>query len=351
MLLPRIAALMPKAQMKNTGCDWQKGNKSMKISIAMATYNGEKYLREQLDSFVAQTRQPDELIVSDDCSDDGTVNVIKAFARQAPFDVRWYVNEENLGFVGNFSRALSFCTGDLVFLSDQDDVWFENKIEQIEAIACEDDYNLLFINDTVLAGENLATTGLTLMGQIRSGGVSESFFTMGACAAVRPKLLEMCLPIPIEHNSHDVWLSTFAEKLGRKRIVDIPLQYYRRHGSNVTDLPVYDFRPITKKDTLISLVKAALKAYGNAYLIRQVLRREMFLQRVQDVRNRMSYEDPEALARFERDLENVIYLTRKRINLKNKARIYRFFPALAAAAKGEYKAFHGIKGALHDIFF
>jgi len=323
----------------------------MKVSIAMAAYNGEKYLQEQLDSFVAQTRQPDELIVSDDCSDDATISIIEAFARQAPFDVRCYVNDENLGFVGNFSRALSLCKGDLVFLSDQDDVWFENKIEQIEAIACEDEYNLLFINDTVLADEKLETTGLTKLGQMRSGGLSESLFTMGACVAVRPKLLEMCLPIPIEYNSHDIWLSFFAENLGRKRIVDIPLQYYRRHENNASYSPSSGFKRISKKDTLVSLVKASLVTYGNRQFKSRIFFQEILLERVRDVRRRNAYEDPEALDRFENNLEYEIYLLKKRSELKTRPKIFRFYPALAAAAKGEYKRFHGIKGALHDIFF
>lgn len=323
----------------------------MKISIAMATYNGEKYLKEQLDSFVAQNRQPDELIVSDDCSDDATISIIEAFARQAPFVVRWYVNNENLGFVGNFSRALSLCTGDLVFLSDQDDVWFKNKIEQIEAIAQEDDYNLLFINDTVLADAQLETTGLTKLRQMRSGGLSESLFTMGACVAVRRKLLDVCLPIPIIYNSHDIWLSFFAENLGRKRIVETPLQYYRRHENNASYSPSSGFNPISRKDTLVSLVKASLVTFGNRQFNPRIAKHEIFLERVREVRRRKCYHDMEALAGFEKNLEYEIYLLKKRRELKNKPRIYRFFPALAAVAKGEYKKFYGIKGALHDIFF
>jgi len=323
----------------------------MKISIAMTTYNGEKYLQEQLDSLVAQTRQPDELVVSDDCSDDDTVRIIEAFAHQAPFEVRWYVNDENLGCTGNFNKVLHHCTGDLIFLSDQDDVWFDNKIEHIESIAREDDFNLVFINDAVLADETLKTTGLTKLGQLRSGGLSESLFTMGSCVAMRPRLLDICLPIPIEYDWYDFWLVSFAENLGRKRIVDIPLQYYRRHGNNLSYSPSSGAKPISKKDTFIDLVKSALRTSGNVHLINRIPRQEIILKRIRDVKSCMSYEDPAALARFEHKIENEIYLTKKRITLKNRARIYRIFPALVAASKGEYRQFHGIKGALHDIFF
>ena len=86
----------------------------MKISIAMATYNGGKYLREQLDSFLAQTRLPDELVITDDCSTDDTLAIIETFAATAPFEVRWERNEQNLGYTGNFNKALMKAAGDLV---------------------------------------------------------------------------------------------------------------------------------------------------------------------------------------------------------------------------------------------
>lgn len=107
----------------------------MKMSIAMATYNGARYLREQLDSFAAQTRLPDELVVCDDGSSDDTLNILEEFARTAPFQVRIFRNDVNLGYAQNFARALERCVGDLVFLSDHDNVWFEDKIDVKESYA------------------------------------------------------------------------------------------------------------------------------------------------------------------------------------------------------------------------
>ena len=101
----------------------------MQISIALATYNGEKYLQEQLDSFLMQTRLPNELVVSDDCSNDNTLNIINKFAESSPFPVRLYVNNKNLGVTKNFESVIQKCLGDIVFLSDQDDIWMPNKIE------------------------------------------------------------------------------------------------------------------------------------------------------------------------------------------------------------------------------
>src|SRR4051812_8879073 len=95
----------------------------------MATYNGARYLPEQLQSFLCQTVMPDELVVCDDVSTDGTVSIIQEFAKSTAINVRLIVNECNLGFTRNFEQAIQHCTGDVIFFCDQDDVWFCQKIE------------------------------------------------------------------------------------------------------------------------------------------------------------------------------------------------------------------------------
>ena len=92
------------------------------ISVALCTYNGAQHLPAQLASIAGQTRQPDELLVCDDVSDDFTIEVIESFAHNVPFPVRVFINNEKLGAIKNFEKAVSLCTGDILFLSDQDDV-------------------------------------------------------------------------------------------------------------------------------------------------------------------------------------------------------------------------------------
>ncbi|MBC7931137.1 MAG: glycosyltransferase, partial [Rubrivivax sp.] len=94
-----------------------------RLSIAMCTYDGGRYLAEQLASIAAQTRAPDELVVCDDRSRDETTSIVRRFAETAPFPVRLYVNEQNLGSTRNFEKAIGLCEGELIALSDQDDVW------------------------------------------------------------------------------------------------------------------------------------------------------------------------------------------------------------------------------------
>ena len=103
----------------------------MNISIAMATYNGAKFLREQLDSIAAQTLPPYELVICDDGSTDSTLAIAREFAKEVNFPVRIYLNEHNLGFADNFLKAASLCEGDWIAFSDQDDVWLPHKLATV----------------------------------------------------------------------------------------------------------------------------------------------------------------------------------------------------------------------------
>ena len=103
----------------------------MTVSIALCTFNGEKFLKEQLESFTHQTKLPDELIICDDHSTDTTLQIVESFIQSAPFNVRLYVNESRMGSTKNFERAISLSKGDVIFLSDQDDWWHPEKINTI----------------------------------------------------------------------------------------------------------------------------------------------------------------------------------------------------------------------------
>ena len=105
----------------------------MKISIAMTLYNGARHLKEQLDSLTSQTRQPDELVVCDDCSTDGSAEIVRHFASNVSFPVRLHVNTSNMGEMLNYEKAVSLSTGDVIFFCDWDDVWMPHKLERMES--------------------------------------------------------------------------------------------------------------------------------------------------------------------------------------------------------------------------
>lgn len=115
------------------------------VSIVMCTYNGEKYLREQLESIAIQTYPIFELIIQDDCSTDGTIEIIKEFAARYPY-TRWKVNEKNLGYNANFRTALQSAKGELISIADQDDIWYANKLEEL--VKCIGNYSMCYAYST-----------------------------------------------------------------------------------------------------------------------------------------------------------------------------------------------------------
>lgn len=208
------------------------------ISVAMATFNGERYLGEQLDSIASQTLRPDELVVSDDGSSDGTLEVLHSFAQRAAFTVTVTRNPGPRGYASNFNSALSQARGDVVLLSDQDDVWLPHKIETLVRWADAHPYTWVVMNDAALTRHDLSDTGLTKLGQIRSARLGDAAFVMGCCALIRRQLLDLCLPIPPECRSHDDWIIGIAHGLQCRHILPVVLQYYRRHDTNSSQAQV-----------------------------------------------------------------------------------------------------------------
>lgn len=210
----------------------KKAKNEMRISIAMTTYNGEKYILEQLESFITQTRQPDELVITDDCSSDRTMDILKEFKKNAPFDVKIFSNKVNLGYTQNFNKVLQLCSGDLIFLSDQDDVWFENKIEFMVNLSKRFSNKMVFMCDTEFTDAKLKPMNITKQFQIKSLGHNMSSFVTGCCIAVKRNFLDQILPIPKEFKGHDNWIVNIADKLNLRYVDSKVCQYYRRHGEN-----------------------------------------------------------------------------------------------------------------------
>ncbi|RZL67923.1 MAG: glycosyltransferase, partial [Pedobacter sp.] len=120
------------------------------ISIALCTYNGEKYIEKQLDSLVSQSYTPIEIVISDDSSTDGTWNILEKYAAVYPF-IKLFKSRINLGFTKNFEQAISFCNGDFIALSDQDDIWDTDKLSILYNELGDSD---LFYHDSNFIDEN-----------------------------------------------------------------------------------------------------------------------------------------------------------------------------------------------------
>ena len=145
-----------------------------------------------------------------------------------------YRNEKNLGYIRNFEKSLSLCTGDIIFLSDQDDVWFESKVNNVVANFIARDDVFVVANDAEITGEKLERTGFTAVGQVISAGLPIESFFVGCCMAFRSEFKALALPIPHEIYSHDGWINVLANRLGCRHSIPDVLQFYRRHGNNAS---------------------------------------------------------------------------------------------------------------------
>ena len=198
------------------------------ISIAMTSFNGEKYIEAQLKSFKTQTLLPDEVIICDDFSNDNTIEIVNRFKEDSPFKVLLSQNKEGLGIAKNFSKALDLCRGDYIFLSDQDDVWFPKKLESIINLSRKHKNKFVFYNNTEYCNSDLKPTGKFKIEQLEKYGLE---FVQGCCAMVRKEILDLIVPIP-SGIAHDSWIYEISKAFDIRFVHREPLQYYRIHQNN-----------------------------------------------------------------------------------------------------------------------
>lgn len=217
----------------------------MKISVALCTYNGERFLKQQLQSIAAQERQPDELVICDDCSADNTVRIAERFASTAPFLVKVYRNAQNFGSTKNFEKAIRLCDGDVIALSDQDDVWRRDKLSIMEHTFSERQNVGLVFADAEVVDAELRLNGYRLweaisftpneQKQVAAGHPSRVLLkhnvVTGAVMAFRSAFKDLILPIP-ESWVHDGWIALLISFIADLAPISQPLIMYRQHGSN-----------------------------------------------------------------------------------------------------------------------
>lgn len=212
------------------------------ISVAMATYNGAKYIREQIDSILNQTIQDIELVICDDCSSDDTIEILEAYANR---DTRVivYSNSHNLGFKKNFENVISKCRGKFIALADQDDIWYPNHLELL--MNAMDDSCQLVCGKPEFVDENNCTIPvefnyfkMNLPPNSNEGHARHIFLDMstyqGAAMLARNTFFEKSLPIPDGVNYHDSWFAALACFLGGINYVNTPILRYRRHSDSIT---------------------------------------------------------------------------------------------------------------------
>lgn len=302
----------------------------MKISVAMATYNGQDYIEQQLKSILSQSVKPDEVIISDDNSTDETLDVIRSVIRTSNIKIKLISNSKNMGYTQNFNNALLHTSGDVVFLCDQDDYWYENKISHMMKTIENNDKFLVYMNDALLTDENLNPSKLTKIGQIRSASLDDSFFVMGCCCAIKRELLDFALPIPSQFKGHDDWLVRIADGLNKKYIDSAILQLYRRHGANESS-----FLPNSlKRVTLVDIWKdSAARIFSDRQkneidAVKHLEQLRIFLSEIQAIRKRVPNNYQEFYEEFILSSNKKLDVMEKRHALRRRAIVYRFIASI-----------------------
>jgi glycosyltransferase involved in cell wall biosynthesis len=207
------------------------------VSIALCTYNGEAYIKEQLDSLIDQTYPNCEIIIVDDCSKDDTVGKLKQYADEYP-QIKLFINSENLGYTKNFEKAIGLCNGEYIALCDQDDIWDKNKISiMVDSIGD----NILIYHDSAFVDE----TGVPMNKKVSDvqncySGNDPRIFLFGNCVLGHAMLFKrLMLNFMGNFNDiiiHDRWLGYVATNNGGIIYIDQPLVQYRQHRNANTNI-------------------------------------------------------------------------------------------------------------------
>ena len=255
------------------------------ISIALCTCNGERFLGEQLASLASQSYLPSELVVCDDASDDGTYELLENFARSASFPVRLYRNQKRLGVGQNFEQAIRLCTGSVIALCDQDDVWLPEKLaryaecfsNEIDWIFCDAqvmDAALLPLAYTLWEGAAFTEDQRRLAREGRFFEVLlKHYVVAGATMAFRAELRDQLLPIPSEWH-YDAWLAAVLAATKKSSMVDTCMQHYRQHDNNAIGM---------ERRGLLSEIRAAFDVNRTDYLATEIFRWQHLVERLEKV--------------------------------------------------------------------
>ncbi|CAG5011488.1 hypothetical protein DYBT9275_04960 [Dyadobacter sp. CECT 9275] len=263
------------------------------ISVAMCTYNGAKYLPQQLESIANQIVGVDELVVCDDGSKDNTIEVLTAFSESSPFKIRIYRNEVNLGSTKNFEKCLSLCEGEIIFLADQDDIWRSDKVEkQSGFLEKHPDKDAVFSNATMING-NSEEIGKTIWQEIEfskdlqdkweRGKAHEilfnGFVVTGATLAIRRSCLDRLTPFPthVPDLIHDAWIAMVLSLEDKISLIPENLISYRIHssqqvgfGGKVEYVKLTDRIVRGRKEKLLPLEEKAHKLHALYLLLRSI---------------------------------------------------------------------------------
>lgn len=214
------------------------------ISIALCTYNGSKFLRAQLQSLATQTLLPTEIIITDDCSGDDTITIVKEFEKRLP--IKFLVNDVPLKVTKNFEKAVALCSGEIICLCDQDDVWHNHKLAEIHHYFEQHPHDLAVFSNAELVDENAQSIQKTFWSVVRFDAQQRTIWSngnaievllagnrvAGCMMAFKKELLPYIMPFPMDIPDiiHDSWITLVAAMFGKMGFIETSLISYRQHA-------------------------------------------------------------------------------------------------------------------------
>jgi len=206
------------------------------ISVCIATYNGERFIKQQLESILNQLGSNDEIIISDDSSTDNTLNIIREFDDSR---IHVYVENKFRSPISNFEFCISKAQGDIIFLSDQDDLWMPTKVEEVCSVFQKNCLVSLVSSNAMVIDENNEVIknrffqhNFKFTSSIIQNIIKNRF--LGCTLAFRGSMKNRILPFPPRLPMHDMWIGIICKLFGDVYFIDKPLIAYRRHASNFT---------------------------------------------------------------------------------------------------------------------
>ena len=334
----------------------------MKVSVAMATFNGGRHLKEQLDSIRSQTLLPMELVICDDGSTDDTLEVARRFADDAPFNVIIDAHGRRLGFTGNFVRAIGHCTGEIVALCDQDDVWSERKLATVTA-EFRDEGVTIVAHRVRVVDEHLNPTpvvepALPFCGRHTLHDIDPWFSPNGMQMLLRRASIVPWLQRNPPLSAYgfgtapfDEWIFWLGTLKGTIVVLEEVLGVWRRHRSAATR----DLQSIAEENTAAHHLRLALHSAGAAYAFRAEITdsRAEFCERLLSSPDGVETEGVAGAAEFYREMSCMF---RRRIWLHDPARgfLERLLAFRSLAAHRDYRSRSrgglGAKAVLKDVF-
>lgn len=250
------------------------------ISVAVATYNGEKYIEKQLKSICDQTRRADEIVIVDDGSKDSTVAIVQDYMSKYPeCNIRLFINETNLGYKKNFHKAMSLCEGDIIFLSDQDDIWKENKVDVLARLL-EGNSNISLVSSSFVQidsdGKEVSSNKSAYMrkmdeDKLYSVPLEDLIFhnvSQGCAMAFRKEIRDLFLQHFVEELPHDWILNVIAAMNKTCYYLNSPMFFYRLHDKNTIGLN--EGLTLNSKNSLAVRTHDAMQAVKVLDLIKKV---------------------------------------------------------------------------------